>query len=119
MTPVGERKRGVNQKLSQRAKTPRGVGSAFSKMTKEEPKLRYVEGFMPTPGDFYINRILIKIDFKPALNPSKPVQNHVKLIFLSAALDPQEMVQRYWSYQGFMPIFWFGLMVWMCKFFWF
>ena len=59
--------------------------------------LRYVEGFMHTPSGFYKNRILIKIGFKPTLNPSKAVQNHVKLSFLSAALDPQEMVQRYWT----------------------
>ena len=78
--------------------------------------IRYVEGFMPTPGDFYINRILIKIGFKPTLNPSKAVQNHVKLSFLSAALDPQEMGWRYWSYQGIMAIFRFGLIIWMCKF---
>ena len=71
---------------------------------------------MHTPGGFYKNRILIKIGFKPTLNPSKAVQNHVKLSFLSAALDPQEMALRYWSYEGFMPISWFGLMVWMCKF---
>ena len=74
---------------------------------------------MHTPGGFYKNRILTKIGFKPTLNPSKAVQNHVKLSFLSAALDPQEMALRYWSYEGFMPISWFGLMVWMCKFLWF
>ena len=67
--------------------------------------LRYVEGFLHTPGDFYKNRILIKIGFKPTFKPSKSVQNHVKLSFLSAALDPQEMARRYWSYEGFMPIF--------------
>ena len=39
----------------------------------------------------------------------------INLSFLSAALDPQEMAQRYWSYEGFMPIFWFGLIIWMCK----
>ena len=59
-------------------------------------EVRYVEGFLPTPGDFYKNRILIKIGFEPTFKPSKSVQNHVKLSFLSAALDPQEMVQRYW-----------------------
>ena len=74
---------------------------------------------MHTPGGFYKNLILTKIGFKPTLNQSKAVQNHVKLSFLSAALDPQEMVQKYWSYEGFMPISWFGLMVWMCKFLWF
>ena len=73
--------------------------------------LRYVEGFMHTPGDFYKNQILIKIIFKPTLNRSKAIQNHVKLSFLSAALDPQEMVQRYWMQVGFMPTFWFGLIV--------
>ena len=78
--------------------------------------VRYVEGFLPTPGDFYKNRILIKIGFKPTFKPSKTVPDHVKLSFLSAALDPQEMAGRYWSYEGFMPIFWFGLVVWMCKF---
>ena len=67
--------------------------------------IRYVEGFLPTPGDFYKNRILIKIGFKPTFKPSKTVPDHVKLSFLSAALDPQEMVRRYWSYEGFMPIF--------------
>ena len=45
----------------------------------------------------------------------KSSQNHVKLNFLSAALDPQEMAQRYWSYEGFMPIFWFGLTIWVCS----
>ena len=59
----------------------------------------------------------MKISFKPTFKPSKTVQIHVKLSFLSAALDPQEMAQRYWSYEGFMLIFWFGLVVWMCKFF--
>ena len=78
--------------------------------------LRYVEGFLPTPGHFYENRILIKIGFKPTFKPSKTVPDHVKLSFLSATLDPQEMARRYWSYEGFMPIFWFGLVVWMCKF---
>ena len=78
--------------------------------------VRYVEGFLPTPGDFYKNRILIKIGLKPTFKPSKTVPDHVKLSFLSAALDPQEMARRYWSYEGFMPIFWFGLVVWMCKF---
>ena len=68
------------------------------------------------PGGFYKNRILTKICFKPTLNPSKAIQYHVKLSFLSAALDPQEMTLRYWSYEGFMPIFWFGLIIWMCKF---
>ena len=33
------------------------------------------------------------------------VGNHVKLSFLSAAFDPQEIVQRSQSYEGFMPIF--------------
>ena len=60
---------------------------------------------MHTPSGFYKNRIFTKIGFKPTLNPSKAVQNHVKLSFLSAALDPQEMGWRYWSYEGFMPIF--------------
>ena len=73
--------------------------------------LRYVEGFMHSPGDFYKNRILTKIGFKPTLTQSKAIQNHVKLSFLSAALDPQEMARRYWSYEGFMPIFWFGLTI--------
>ena len=68
------------------------------------------------PGGFHKNRILTKIGFKPTLNPSKAIQNHVKLSFLSAALDPQEMALRYWSYEGFMPISWFGLIIWMCKF---
>ena len=77
---------------------PLGVG-------KNPSTIWYVEGFLPTPGDFYKTRILIKIGFKPTLNPSKAIQNHVKLSFLSAALDPQEMAQRYWSYQGFMLIF--------------
>ena len=36
--------------------------------------------------------------------------------FLSAALAPQEMAWRYWRYEGFMLIFWFGLIIWMCKF---
>ena len=78
--------------------------------------LKWVLNLFLLQSDFYKHRILSKIDFKPTLNPSKAVQNHVKLSFLSAALDPQEMVQRYWSYEGFMPISWFGLMVWMCKF---
>ena len=77
--------------------------------------IRYVEGFLPTPGDFYKNRIFIKTSLKPTFKPSKAIPNHVKLNFLSAALDPQEMVQRYWSYEGFMPIFWFGLIVWICE----
>ena len=47
----------------------------------------------------------MKIALKPTLNPSNAVQNHVKLSFLSAALDPQEMARRYWSYEGFMSIF--------------
>ena len=50
------------------------------------------------------------------LNQPKSIQNGVKLSFLSAALDPQEMVQRYWSYEGFMSIFGFGLINWMCGF---
>ena len=57
------------------------------------------------PGGFYKNRILIKICFKPIVNPLKAVQNHVKLSFLSAAFDPQEIVQRSQIYEGFMPIF--------------
>ena len=35
----------------------------------------------------------------------RAVQNRVKLSFLSAAFDPQEIVQRSQSYEGFMPIF--------------
>ena len=77
---------------------------------------RYVEGFLPTPGDFYKNRILIKVGFEPTFKASKSVPDHVKLSFLSAALDPQEMARRYWSYEGFMPISWLGLIVCMCKF---
>ena len=47
--------------------------------------MRYVEGFMHTPGDFYKNRILTKIGFEPTLNPSKAVQNHVKLSFFECS----------------------------------
>ena len=46
-----------------------------------------------------------KFVFKPVLNLSKSVGNHVKLSFLSAALDPQAGVQRSQIYEGFMPIF--------------
>ena len=71
-------------------------GPDYNKQPEDKlKKQRYVEGFLPTPGDFYKNRILIKIGFKPTFKPSKTVPDHVKLSFLSAALDPQEMVQRY------------------------
>ena len=39
------------------------------------------------------------------LNLLKSIKNCVKLSFLSAAVDPQGMARRYWSYEGFMPIF--------------
>ena len=42
---------------------------------------------------------------KTNLKPSKFDGNHVKLSLLSAALDPQEIVQRSQTYEGFMPIF--------------
>ena len=60
-----------------------------------------MEGFLHHLAIFikYKNRVLTH------LKPSKLVGNHVKLSFLSAAFDPQEIVQRSQSYEGFMPIF--------------
>ena len=39
------------------------------------------------------------------LTPSKSVENHLKLSFPNAAFNPQEIVHRSQSYEGFMPIF--------------
>ena len=49
----------------------------------------------------YLLYVRLNLSFK-VLTPG---QKQVKLSYLSAALDPQEMAQRYWSYEGFMPIF--------------
>ena len=64
----------------------------------------------------FVIKEVLQCGHKRALNLLTSIHKHAKLSFLSAALDPQEMLQRNWSYEGFMPISWFGLMVWMCKF---
>ena len=59
--------------------------------------------------------IFLHLGHNLGCNGLKPSQRHAKLSFLNAALNPQEMAWRYWSYEGFMPIFWFGLIIWMYK----
>ena len=43
--------------------------------------------------------------FKPNLKPSKLAPNSVKMSFLGAPLDPQEIVQISQIYEGFKAIF--------------
>ena len=70
----------------------------------------------PYYDHFYVFLYFLYFGLNRGFNELKTSQKRVKLNFLSAALDPQEMARGYWSYEGFMPIFWFGLIVWMCKF---
>ena len=53
----------------------------------------------------HVRAIFLYVDCNRGFNGLKPSQKHVKLSLLSAAFDPQEIVQRSQSYEGFMPIF--------------
>ena len=65
----------------------------------------YLIGLAADAADPAIFGIFQKSGLKRILNLSKWVGNHVKLSFLSAALDPQAGVQRAERFEGFMPIF--------------
>ena len=70
-----------------------------------QSKYENVIGLAADAADPAIFGIFRKSGLKRILNLSKWVGNHVKLNFLTAALDPQTGVERSQNFGGFMPIF--------------